>query len=375
MATSSREIHLADVCRKFREEALVRQERLTRFWNGEDMGRNPVAIVPFQWSPRQIYDNPALQMERMARYIERGLSLPGDFIPTFWPDQGTLALASAFGGKILSEGTEGSHRWIEPVLSSWDEVDRLTPPDPIGGVVKTEFDLCRRFFEESGELWWVTPPDMQGPVNMACQLMDTSEFLTGLYTDPERARKLLRMCADVIISVLDAYRTEFGDALQLVTWPHIWLPPGRGVTLTQDSIPTLSPSLYEEFEAPLVKEIADHFGGIYIHCCGRFEHVLPSLAAFRNLMGVDHAYPESHAENILAALGTGIVITSNVTTRGEQEFPTRDRYLAYLLPRLPAGARLWTILADDQPEAVLRALDLLGLSDLRDRYTPETDGT
>jgi hypothetical protein len=88
-------------------------------------------------------------------------------------------------------------------------------------------------------------------------------------------------------------------------------------------------------------------------------------------MGVDHAYPESHAENILAALGTGIVITSNVTTRGEEEFPTRDRYLQYLLPRLPKGARLWTILADDQPESVIRALDLLKLSGMRDEYVPE----
>jgi len=347
-----------------------------RFWNGEDIGRNPVSIVPFQWSPRQIYDNPDLMLAHMARYIERGLSLPGDFIPTFWPDQGTVALASVFGGKVLAEGSQGSHRWITPVLSSWDDVDSLDPPaEPISGLVKTEFDLCRLFYEASGECWWVTPPDMQGPVNMACLLMDSSEFLIGLYTEPERARKLLRLCADMIIGVVNAYRREFGDALQLVTWPHIWLPPGRGVTITQDSIPTLSPALYEEFEVPLVKEIADRFGGIYIHCCGQFEHVLPSLAGFRNLMGVDHAYPESHAERILAALGTGITITSSVTTLGEEEFPTRDRYLEYLLPRLPEGARLWTILADDQPESVVRALDLLGLAEMRDRYTPEPSGS
>lgn len=363
---------LAEVCRAFREEALRRQERLTRFWNGEDIGRNPVSIVPFQWSPRQIYDNPELQLDRMARYIERGLSLPGDFIPTFWPDQGTLALASVFGGQVLVEGSQGSHRWIAPVLSSWEDVDRLTPPDPLSGVVKTEFDLCRRFFEASDGLWWVTPPDMQGPVNMACFLMDSSEFLVGLYTEPDRARKLLRLCTDVIIGVVEAYHREFGERLQLVTWPHIWLPPGRGVTLTQDSIPTLSPELYEEFEAPLVQEIADRFGGVYLHCCGPCEHVLPTWARLRSLIGVDHAYPESHAETILAALGPGLTLTSNVTTRGEKEFPTRDRYLEYLLPRLPQATRLWTILADDHPESVIRALDLLGLPDLRSRYAALT---
>ncbi len=271
---------LADVCRRYREEALARDARVTRFWNGESIGCHPVTIVPWQHSPRQIYNNPDLQMERMARYVERSLTVPGEHVPIFWPDQGTIVLASVFGGRVVSEGAAGSHQWIDPVLMSWEDVDRLEPPDLMSGLVKTEFDLCRRFYEESEGLGWVAPPDMQGPANMACFLMDSSEFLMGLYTEPERVRKLLRLCTDVILGVVEMYRREFGSAFRPVTWPHIWLPENRGGTVTQDSIPTLSPALYREFEAPLLQEIAGRLNGMFGTAAARLNTPCPFCGRF-----------------------------------------------------------------------------------------------
>ncbi len=67
------------------------------------------------------------------------------------------------------------------------------------------------------------------------------------------------------------------------------------------------------------------------------------------MRGTDYAYPESHAEKIFEALGTGVCLASNVTTRGEEEVPTRDRYREYLLLRLPAGARYGWCLRTTSP--------------------------
>ncbi len=210
-------------------------------------------------------------------------------------------------------------------------------------------------------------PDM-GPVNMACLLMSTNDLLTAMYTDPELVHKLLRLCADVILSVLKTYRKQFGTNFVPVTWPLVWFPDGWGTCLTQDALPFLSPSLYREFELPLVKEIAAASGGVYLHCCGECEHVLDDLATPGNVRGFDHAYPHSRAPVILKKPGYSTVLTSGVSSRGQAEFPSQADYLRKLLPQLPGKARLWHVLPAQHPELVGRLLQVLGLPEVWQDY-------
>jgi len=357
---------LAELLARHEPTLAERRERLTRFWAGKDLGRPPLSFIPHQFTPRQVFKDDAVVLQRAARYFERILQLPGDTIPAFWPDQGTISLASTFGGELVLEDGDAK-RWIRPALSSLEEVAGLEPPEPLSALVRKEFDLCRRFRDLSGGRGSVTLPDPQGPVNIAALVMDPTELLIGMYTEPELVRRLLRLCTDLILRVFDAYRQEFGELFVPVTWPHVWLPPGMGMALTQDSAPMLSPQLHREFELPLVQEIARHAGGLYVHCCGTFEHVLDAMAEIPGLRGIDHAYPESNAETILDRLGPEIVLTSGVSSRGQPQFPRYEQYLEYLQLRLPEHARLWVVLPDT-PEGALPALTALGLDRLREQY-------
>jgi len=354
------------------EECERRKERLRRFWAGEDIGRPPVSLIPYDMSPRQIFDAQE-QFKRIAPYMLRIMELPGDAVPVFWPDMGTVTLASVFGGEIIRED-EGRYLWLKPRFKSLDEVATFEMPDVLSGLVKEEFDRCRRWRDATEGKWPVSPPDMQGPVNIATLLIDQTEFIIGMYEKPEMVKRLLRLCTDVIIEVVRAYEREFGEALCRITWPHVWFPSELGFTLTQDSIPTLSPSLYREFELPFVKELAEKIGGPYIHCCGEFEYALDSLAEIRNLIGIDHSYPGSRAEVILEKLGTGIVLTSHASSQGQTQFPTEDKYLEYLLDRLPEGARMWYIFAADTPEVTSSCLDILKLDGMKEAYEQACKG-
>ena len=89
------------------EDVEIRKERLRRFWAGEDLGRPPISFIPHDMTPRQKFDADE-QFARIAPYMLRIMELPGDTIPTFWPDQGTIALASVFGGEITHK-TNNKH--------------------------------------------------------------------------------------------------------------------------------------------------------------------------------------------------------------------------------------------------------------------------
>ena len=343
-----------------------RKERLRRFWGGEDIGRPPVSFIPYDMTPRQKFDEEE-QFTLVAPYIHRIMELPGDTIPVFWPDMGTIALASVFGGEILRE-SESNLNWIKPIFSSLDEAAAIEMPEVLSGQVKVEFDRCRRWRDMTGGLWPVSAPDMQGPVSVASMLIDQSELIVGMYEKPDIVKKVLRVCADLILNVLETYKKEFGETLAHSTWPHVWFPKEFGMMLTQDSIPSLSPQLYEEFELPLVKELSRKTGGLYIHCCGMFEYALDGLEGVPNIIGVDHSYPHSRAEVIIEKLGLQTVITSHPSSQGETEFPTLDKYIEFLQTVLPEEARVWYVLPADLPHVTSRSLDVVGLDEMKRAY-------
>jgi len=358
---------LYDTVKEAQPEIARRQARLLDFWAGKDIGRPPLTFMPYNLGARQMFADPVAQLEKYGRCYQTVMALPGDFVPAFWPDLGTISLASVFGGEVLKE-SDGQRRWIKPAFQTIEDIVHVEPPEILSGLVKEEFDRCRRWREATRGLGLVAPPDMQGPVNIASLLLDTSELLAGFYTEPETVRRLLRLCADVILGVLAAYRKEFGPAFVPVTWPHVWFPDGFGLTLTQDSIPFLSPALYREFELPLVREISRANGGVYVHCCGDCEHALADLATIPNLIGFDHAYPHCHTGTAARVLGTRTTFSVGVSSRGAAEFPAQDVFIKHLLPTLPKGARLWHVLPADDPAVSAGMLEALGLPEMRAQY-------
>jgi len=366
-------MELKDLAKRYGDEIERRKRRLRDFWKGKDIGRPPLSFVPYSLEPRQIFDDANLQFEKAARYFSMIMELPGDNVPVFWPDMGTISLVSVFGGELIKE-SDGQNQWIKPAFSSLEDVRNLEPPDVMSGLVKEEFDRCRRWRDITDGFGYVAPPDIQGPVGNAILAIKQEEFFIGMYTEPELAHKLLRLCTNVILEVLSVYRKEFGDSFIPVTWPYVWIPEGMGISLTQDSLPLLSPRLYREFELPYVKEIARKTGGVFMHCCGQFEHSLEEIKEIPGLIGIDPSYPLSRIEKIIEVLGKDIVITPGLNSKGIDEFPSYDRYVEHLIKTLPADVRLWYILPADNPEeyfdvsAAIATLKLLGLNHILEEY-------
>lgn len=358
--------------KRYNDRIEERKQRIIKFWEGKNIGRPPISFIPYSYQPRQIFDDVDLQMEKAYRYFTSIMELPGDNIPVFWPDMGTVCLASVFGGELIREGN-GQNFWIKPAFTSLEQLKNIEKPDVMKALVKEEFDRCKKWRDITDGFGYIAPPDMQGPVNIAILVMDANEFFIGMYTEPELIHKLLRLCTDVILEVINIYRKEFRDTFVPVTWPYIWFPDGTGVTLTQDSLPFLSPELYKMFEMPYVKEISERSGGIFIHCCGKFEHNLEAIKEIPHLKGIDASYPFSRIEKIVDVLGKDIVITPQLNSKGIEDFPSYDRYVEHLIKILP-DVRFWYILPADSPEfhfnaeATIKTLKLLNLNHIAKRF-------
>lgn len=163
------------------------------------------------------------------------------FIPGFWSEYGMCTEPSAFGGRCRFAANDFPH--IEPLLSSWAEVPRLTPPDctrdgllpfVIERLKLTEAEMAKRGHRVRFAI-------SRGPLNIGSYLLGQSEFLLGLKAEKELAHRLLRMVTDFIKNWIQYQREMF--------------PSIDGVLILDDLIGFVGPKDFEEFVVPYLTEI------------------------------------------------------------------------------------------------------------------------
>ena len=165
------------------------------------------------------------------------------FLPGFWAEYGMCTEPSAFGAKCIWHAHDMP--FAEKTLSTLADIDRVTVPDP-----KTD-GLCpfvlqrlmgrRSHIEQAGHA--IRFAVARGPLNVASFLMGTTEFMMGLYDDPERIHSLL----DKITTFLCQWL-----ALQKASLDTI-----DGVLILDDIVGFLGQGDLEGFALPYLKRIFD----------------------------------------------------------------------------------------------------------------------
>ncbi|MDR1144962.1 MAG: hypothetical protein LBK71_02355 [Verrucomicrobiales bacterium] len=319
-------------------------QHINAFLNGQASRLLSVCHEPVY---RQVPDEEEF-ITKACAVLRRDAAADGDdsVLPVLGPDFGTISTAAIYGGKRIP-ASRGGMIHIEPVAATVTDLLSLTAqPLPYE---QTDFARAARLYHqvrarlELDELY-VRTPDFQGPLNtLALLLADQGELIAGLYEEPETVRAVALRVTDTLIEYVARYRDEIGPERVVGNiWPFVTLTGGRGVGITQDYMPLLGPDLYAEFELPLLKKIADRFGGVYVHCCGVYGQHLRNLAASGvNLLGLESCYPETPAEQIYEVFGDRVAITPGVGPLGQQEFPTLVALVRSWRGKPVAKARFW----------------------------------
>lgn len=318
-----------------------RKARWRRFWDMSAQPERPMraaAAADVRMSEQHIFE------PRLQRFLDTApelLRTEPDYIPVFPVIISAHQQASAFGCKTLLTD-EDSSIWSQPLINEYDPDAVLALELPLvdAGLQGTSLKLARQaeaYFE--GRVG-VRIPDMQGPLDVAGQVVGPERLLRMLVEHPDAAHHVINLATQLLIDFYQAMKSEVSE----LVGPHcpngLWCPPELGTAVSEDYAPLVSREFYEEFSLPYLQRIADETGGVFIHCCGTFEHTYQSMAGIERLTGLNPAIPVVEYPHFAAMFAEVCVLAPSMSIGWERHWPDRAAFHEYLLAYTPTGAHL-----------------------------------
>jgi hypothetical protein len=129
-------------------------------------------------------------------------------------------------------------------------------------------------------------------------------------------------------------------------WPYVSVPHDVGVCITEDMMPLLSPDQYKQFGLPQLQRISDAFGGVFIHCCGRWGQHAENLAASGvHILGAEFHYPFTTIDQIRPHLPDAVLVPY-LADFATDDYESFEAYLARLIEDHGGDGPLWVALSD-----------------------------
>jgi uroporphyrinogen-III decarboxylase len=222
-------------------------ELLLKTINGEKLKPLPVGfIIDCPWLPNWYGINILDYFSNDELWLKANLKALNDFpdvmfLPGFWSEYGMCTEPSAFGAKSNFPANEFPH--AHKVIHSMDDIESLSVPNPrTDGLLPfmlNRLKIAQPKIEEAGHK--IRFSVSRGPLNIASYLMGSTEFLTTMMMDPEKAHKLMRIITDFL--------KDWHD-LQRQTFPSI-----DGILMLDDIIGFMGEAEFCEFGLPYFKEL------------------------------------------------------------------------------------------------------------------------
>ena len=284
------------------------------------------------------------QLENELSYIALGMQYRSDLmLSALEPWLGVGIYAAGFGAKyiwtdvaapqtraFIKEPSEIAELKLKP-LSEWEEMQEV-------------LTRIRYFKEQTAGQMGITLTDTQSPNDTCSLIMDAAEFFADCLEEPEAVAPLLSKVTDAIIEYSRIQMEEIGE--NFCAPGHIAVS-GRdvqGIMLSCDNLAILSPAAFAQSEAVYLERIADAFGGVHLHSCGRFTHNVKELLALKGLKMfdccVDLSDPTPNDPEKLSELVGG---RGDIIVQARVNIHRAD----LLKPLIASGARLHILFSPD----------------------------
>ncbi|KAF0152362.1 MAG: uroporphyrinogen decarboxylase [Ignavibacteria bacterium] len=222
-------------------------ELLQRVIKGEVVNPMPTGfIIDCPWLPNWYGVNIIDYFSNDQIWIDSNLKAINDFpdtmfLPGFWSEFGMCTEPSAFGARCTFPPNEFPH--AHKIIHSWDDIDNLPEPNPkTDGLLPfmlNRLKLAQPKIEAAGHK--IRFSVSRGPLNVASYLMGTTEFLTMLMMEPDKAELLVRK--------ITAYLKNWHE-LQMETFPTI-----DGMLMLDDIIGFMGEDEFRQFGLPYFQEL------------------------------------------------------------------------------------------------------------------------
>ncbi len=286
--------------------------------------------------------DPAKFLRAQLEEIEGQSALRGDLVPALCPTLGVIAVPSAFGCEVVWwEKDFPSVRAL--ALGDLSEVRALKRPRVRDGELGRILDTTRFFIERTEGRLPIRLGDIQGPIDNAALILGHTAFLEALVIRPAEIHRLLDMVTDLMIEFVRAQRELCAQAgVEFVpSGFQPWMPDGLGLSVANDVGVMLSPAQHDEFGVPYLNRLSDEFGGVYIHSCGDWTHLFPSLEKVRNLRGLEFGASEAPYGKVLDRFGGKTVLACRVGLHRDIKFAGMADFVRRILDAAPTPRGLF----------------------------------
>lgn len=259
------------------DEIEVRKQRIRNVWNYKKVDHIPVIISiysnPWNYTIHEQYEDPQKQLAVALEGVKKSLQwVPDDYIPSIRPDVGCVVVSSTFGGELIyNKNMPNTTIGIKPIISNPEEIYKLKTPNPYkDGLMPAALERMRYFAKHTQGKIYLSNVDMGGPLNAACDLIESTLFYKMMLKNPEPLKYLLNMLTDLFI-YYDQLLIEAAGGLEnmaSIDWDNTWCPEGYKGYVSDDICANIDPKSFELFSKPYNNRIYERFGAGLLHNCG-----------------------------------------------------------------------------------------------------------
>jgi len=282
----------------------------------------------------EAYLNSQLQLSNQLDEIKmhENLRIEDDYIPMLMPwFGGVIEIVEAFGGEV--QWYKKDNPKILPIIENIKDVMKLKKPNIRKGLLGNLLERTKYFQEETNFKYPIGLSVHMSPLEIIFALMDTTKLIFAMIDKPKLVHNLLEIATETFIDFVEEQKKVSKD-LNLgfsLCSTGIYIPNGYGILLNADSMINLSPELNDEFSIPYLNILSEKYGGIFLHSCGNFEHLIDSLKNIKNLRGIDFGASETSYEKIVENFTGKAVIAPHLGFNRRIKFSSLEDFTNYIV--------------------------------------------
>ncbi|MFN4227210.1 MAG: hypothetical protein ACK4F0_03600 [Candidatus Ratteibacteria bacterium] len=242
---------------------------------------------------KESFYNPEKMLYMQLKGISNTVSEYSDTVPSVRFNFGTGFIPTIFG--LESEIFEDKMPWLKKHLSKEEikkfKFDDFEKIENMGLMqkVKEYYNVYKKYLPDEIKIYL---PDTQGPFDIA-HLLRGNEIFTDIYDDLDFFKFILEISTFVYIKVTERLKQMIGEDFERSYHSGFYYIDKGGIRICEDSTTLLSPK-HIEIVLIYTQICLKHFGGGWVHFCGKAEYLLNMLCEIPELSGINFGNPEKY---------------------------------------------------------------------------------
>lgn len=216
-------------------------------------------------------------------------------VPSMRANMGCGIFASLFPG-LRQELFDDKMPWVQnhlskQVIAKIETTDLRIGDEFAAGLAHMEH--MAEMLRDTGCL--VFPMDVQGPFDIA-HLVYGDAIFYDLFDDPPFVHHLLELsCQAIFLGVAACLKIIPDSDHQIAHYNGLVMPRKMGgIKTSEDTSTLLSQEHISEFVVPYLRKVLSHFGGGYVHYCGKNHHLMQAVINEPLVYGINLGNPDMH---------------------------------------------------------------------------------